>query len=188
VILVAVTVAAGVALGWLRGGRLHNLGRVRLRAVPLLAVAVVVQVLLAGGAGSVLAVARMLLVVAAAAVLSFMWANRGLPGMVLIALGAGANAVVMIANAAMPVSRRALQVLGQGAAPLTAGRHVLAGSIDGGARLLWLGDVLPVPLLGSVVSPGDVAIAVGVGVLLPALMCRRPRVVGGRRPDPRSAR
>jgi len=33
-----------------------------------------------------------------------------------------------------------------------------------------------------------VAIAVGVGVLLPALMCRRPRVVGGRRPDPRSAR
>lgn len=181
--LVVATLMVGLAIGWARGGRVRALARARLRGTVMLWVAVLAHGLLTLGAAGSASTARALLAAAHGAVLAFAWANRHLPGMALVALGSAANGTVMVANGAMPVSRRALQTISS-APPTPSGRHVLADELAGGARLIWLGDVVPVPPLGSVVSAGDVLLAAGVAVLLPALMCRWARQPQHRRAPP----
>jgi hypothetical protein len=86
----------------------------------------------------------------------------------LVALGLGANALVVALNGAMPVSAtaaaRAQVALDDVAAGLDS-RHEVA---DGSTRLALLGDVVPVllPLRPEVVSPGDVLVASGLGQLV----------------------
>jgi hypothetical protein len=78
-------------------------------------------------------------------------------------------------NGAMPVSLNALIRAGVGNATITDPRHELS---DAATRLPWLGDVVPVALpgLGQAVSPGDVLIAAGAGLLLYAGMGASGRV------------
>jgi hypothetical protein len=114
------------------------------------------------------------LVVSAGLVVAFLTGNRGLRGTGLVALGLLANALVVGANGAMPVSADAAARAGVGTADLIAGsdpRHVPAGPQT---RLRWLGDVIPVPLprVPLVVSPGDVLVAAGLGQLVVAGMLR----------------
>lgn len=179
--LVAATMALGVAIGWLRGGRLARLEQVNLRAVPLLGLAAAAQVLVfLGAADAALSARRGLLGAAHAGALGFLWANRRLPGAALIAVGTAANALVTVANGAMPVSARALRTMDAEIHRLPAGRHVLADSVGGGARLPWLADMIPLPVLETVVSVGDVLLAAGAGVLLSGLMTRPATGSSGR--------
>jgi len=162
VLLVAVG-ALGVALVT-RG---TGLGRVHLRAVRLLVAAAVVQLVTSALApGS--AVARgVALVLTTLLVGLFVLGNRRVAGTPLIGLGLLLNVLVVGANAAMPVSVDAAERAG-----LTRGLHLerdaMREEVGAGTRLPWLGDVVPValPWQPQVVSPGDVLVAAGVGLLL----------------------
>lgn len=106
--------------------------------------------------------------------LGFTLANWSVAAMPIVVVGLVLNATVILVNGGMPVRAEAVSSVGLDtdeldAADLGAKRH-LEGPDD---RLTFLGDVLPLPPLGEVVSVGDVVLAVGVaGLLFRAL---RPR-------------
>ena len=163
--LVLVVLAVALALGWARGGGLDRLG-----ALPLRSRRLVVGSLLAQLAGTVVGgpFYAVGLAVSAALVVWFLSRNRGIRGTGLVACGLLANALVVGANGAMPVSLDASARVGIGSQDLLTGedaRHEPAGE---GTRLGWLADVVPVPLplRPEVVSPGDVLVAAGLGQLV----------------------
>src|SRR5690606_29400366 len=140
-VLVVVTVALGVAVGYLRGGRLRHLAEVSLSRLALLGVAFGAQLALtaltAAGVRTGV-VGSALLVASQVALVAFVWANRALPGMVLVALGFGLNALVIIANGAMPVSATAIAAITSEPVAIAAGKHRILSADD---RLPWLADV-----------------------------------------------
>ena len=163
--LVLVVLAAALAIGWARGGSLTRLGALPLRSRRLVVAALLVQ--LAGTfVGGPFYPAGLLL--SAALVVAFLVRNRGVRGTGLVALGLLANALVVAANGAMPVSAEAAGRAGTGVQHLLTGadaRHELAGP---DTRLRGLGDEIPVPLplRPEVVSIGDVLVAAGLGQLV----------------------
>ena len=170
-LLVVVVLLVALVVGRLAGGTLGRLGALPIRARRLVVAALVVQLLGAfvGGPGHPAGLA-----VSAGLVVAFLAANRGVQGTGLVALGLLANAVVVGANGAMPVSAEAAGRAGVATSGLLAGvdpRHELSGP---DTRLPWLGDVVAVPLPRAplVVSPGDVLVAAGVGQLVVAGMLR----------------
>ena len=145
--LLASGLVLGVIAGLVARGDPRRLGDIRLRGLPLIALAVAVR-LAVPLAPLPLFAASLLLVFAVAA-----W-NRTLPGAWLIALGALSNAVVVAANGAMPVDL---------AADLQAGRP---GAFDGAhtllgpqTRLPFLADIFPITR--GVYSVGDLVSAAG---------------------------
>ena len=163
--LVLVVLLCAVLVGRVCGGSLDRLGALDLRRRRLVVAALAVQALgtVVGGPFSAVGLAG-----SAALVTAFLVANRGVRGTGLVALGLGANALVVALNGAMPVSpdaaARAQVPLEDVAAGLDS-RHVVA---DDDTRLPLLGDVVPVllPLRPEVVSPGDVLVASGLGQLV----------------------
>lgn len=172
--LVLLVGIGALLLGLLAGGRPGSAAS-RLRALRLLLVAALVQLLaalVADGAGAPYAAA---LAVSAVFAGGFVLANVHVPGVALVGLGLVLNAAVVGLNGgAMPVSAPAAARAGVDATrfPLPAagpddagGRH--SASADD-TRLGFLGDVIPVPspLRAEVVSAGDVLVAAGVGLLV----------------------
>ena len=98
----------------------------------------------------------------------FVWANRHLPGMVVIGLGALSNAIAIVVNGGvMPASSTALRAAG--IAPN--GDDGFANStVVEDPNLLFLGDIFSVPdswpIIDNVFSVGDVLIAVGIVILV----------------------
>jgi hypothetical protein len=179
-LLVAVILLLALVAGWLAGGDVRNLAAIRLTATWLVFVAVGAQAPLAGlvalGAPGP-ALSRPLLGLSHLALIAFIAVNRHAPGMLLILVGFGLNAAVIVANGAMPVSPEALASLG-GDPGFAAGKHML---LDEATALPWLADIIAVPGLRMVVSVGDIVLAVGVGVLVVAQMRRFPPQPGRRR-------
>jgi len=110
----------------------------------------------------------------------FLVANRRLPGMALVGLGAAGNLLAIGANGGvMPASPTALAAAGMPADP--PGFANSAALAD--PRLAFLGDVFAIPAgwpLANVFSAGDVLIAVGAvvavhGICGSRLPWRRPR-------------
>ena len=163
VLVVAVAaLAVSVATGWTR------LARVRIRAVRLLVAAAVVQLgtsALVPGSGFARVTA---LVLTTVLVGLFLVGNARQPGVPLVALGLLLNVVVVGANAAMPVSVDAAARAGMSRAELGLARDAMREPSGATTRLGALGDVVPValPRWPQVVSPGDVLVAAGVGLLL----------------------
>jgi hypothetical protein len=148
---------------------------VRVRAVRLLAAAAVVQVgtsVLAPGSGVARATA---LVLTTLLVGLFLVGNARLPGVPLIGLGLLLNVVVVGLNAGMPVSVAAAGRAGIAPADLHLDRDAMRQPTGPHTHLAALGDVVPVALPGrpQVVSPGDVLVAAGVGLLLLTAGARR---------------
>lgn len=93
----------------------------------------------------------------------FVWANRSIPGMVVIAVGALCNLVAIAANGGvMPATASALS---------SAGLDTKAGEFANSTtvadpKLQFLGDVFAipdsVPVLDNVFSIGDILIAIGI--------------------------
>jgi hypothetical protein len=98
----------------------------------------------------------------------FLAGNARLPGVPLVALGLLLNVVVVGANAAMPVSVSAASRAGISRADLHLARDAMREPTGPDTRLRALGDVVPValPRRPQVVSPGDVLVAAGIGLLL----------------------
>jgi hypothetical protein len=168
-VLLVMVLAAGAAR--LTGGRFSNLADNTLSGLHWLAAACIGQLLgaLAGGIAYPVG-----LIGSAACIAVFLRLNLFRPGVALLALGFFGNALVVALNGAMPVSATAL--LRAGLDHFVADpRHELA---DPSTAMPWLGDVVPVALpgLGQAVSPGDVLIAAGAGLLLYAGMGATGRV------------
>jgi hypothetical protein len=162
--LVVVVLVAALLLGWATGGTLERLGSMELRSLRLVAAALAAQLLGSVVGGPVYPVG---LVASAALVLAFLARNRRARGTGLVAIGLLANALVVAANGAMPVSPQAADRAGVGVLEVLTGdrRHELEGP---DTRLRALGDVVPVPLpwRAEVVSAGDVLVAAGLGQLV----------------------
>jgi hypothetical protein len=160
--------AAAVARA--RGGRLEALADTRLRYAPLLVAGLSLQVLFAAWSPDWLTDQAELAIVlwSNLAVVLFIALNRELPGMSLMALGLALNVFVIASNGAMPVSERASDLAGIPSAPGSAAlKHELLGP---DTKLPWLGDVIPLPRLGEVLSVGDVVLIAGTIRLIYARM------------------
>lgn len=181
--LVVVALLVGLGLGLSTGGSLRRLGRLALRDRWLVVAAAAVQV--AGAGLAVVVDARWVrwayvvgLALSAAAAGVFVARNRRLPGMALVAVGLAANALVVVANGAMPVSAAAAERAGV-LAPALVGdadpRHATEGP---GTRLALLDDrvAVPLPVLPDVLSAGDCLVAAGLGLLV--LVCSRREIEG----------
>ena len=140
----------------------------RLRAVRLLVVTGVVQLVVAvawsdsGWArGAALAVTGVLVGI-------FLYANRRAPGVLLIAGGLLANLVVIAVNAAMPVSVGAAEAAGLSRAELRLAEDPTREPLTAETTLGLLADRIPVglPVWPQVISAGDVLVAAGIGLLL----------------------
>ena len=163
--LVLVVLLCALLVGRLCGGSLERLGALELRRRRLVVAALGLQALgaVVGGPAYALGLAG-----SAALVTAFLVVNRGVRGTGLVALGLGANALVVALNGAMPVSPDAAARAEVPLDDVAAGsdsRHVVS---DGSTRLPLLGDVVPVllPLRPEVVSPGDVLVASGLAQLV----------------------
>jgi hypothetical protein len=145
------------------GGRLSRLGQVRLRYTgvlmsSLLAQIVIIEILT--GPQAVLAAVHLASYAGSG---WFMWANRRLPGLLVVAAGALCNGAAIVANGGvLPASPHALAV---------AGLADPAGFTNSGTvhdpRLWFLGDVFAIPAgwpLANVFSVGDVLILLGAAV------------------------
>jgi hypothetical protein len=167
-VLLVLVVAAGIAA--LRGGSFETLARTDFRWVPVLIAALLAQVafdiwdpdwLSEGGGLAVILVTN-------AAVAVFLARNWSLPGMGLAAAGMVLNVVVIWANGAMPVSLRAAEIAGLEGPPREPGlKHEI---LTDDTLLPWLADVIPLPVLGRLISIGDVVLALGIGWLVYARM------------------
>lgn len=169
--------AVAVVLSAVRGGRLRNLAYAEITAGWLLFAGLALQFAVnaaaargwlpdAGLSGwSVLLVSQLL-------VIAFLAANRRLPGVWLVAAGLALNAVVMAANRAMPVDPAAIAALGLDGATVPPGKHTL---MTADTHLPWLADIIPVPWLRSILSVGDLVLAVGLLPMTHALMTSPPR-------------
>ena len=174
--LVLAVLAVALLLGWFGGGSLARLGNVSLRRRRLVLAALLVQV-----AGSVVGgpFYPVSLVASAVLVVSFLALNRGLRGTGLVALGLLANAVVVGANGAMPVSLDASARAGVSTQALLTGADLRHETSDRRTHLPWLADVVavPLPLRAEIVSPGDVLVAAGLAQLVVVgMLSWRPRV------------
>ncbi|MDX1621820.1 MAG: DUF5317 domain-containing protein [Nitriliruptorales bacterium] len=185
--LALVTLGAAVIVGYLRGGRLSRIAEADLRSNWLLFAGFGCQVLLDLLAGRGIVgegVAGYGLILAShLGVLAWVGLNWWRPGMGLVFTGFAMNAVVIAANGAMPVDPDAITALGIGEVAVPAGKHVL---MTGDTRLAWLGDTIPLPILRTIVSWGDIVLAAGLIPLLHHLMTFRPaaeRRGGARNPD-----
>jgi len=164
--LLVVTAIALVLSVPLAGGRLSRLADIRIRAVWAVLLAVVIQVGISdvapGGSHGVhvaLNIASYMLDA------YFLFANRRIAGVPIVALGAGLNILAISTNGGvMPASASALRISGiDPRAGFDNSAHLVH------AHLAFLGDVIPVPgpwPIGNVLSVGDLTIFIGALIVL----------------------
>lgn len=183
--LLLYSIALGLIIGRIAGGRVRNLERVHFAWWPLALAGLLVQLVLfadpiqerIGAEGPAIYVASTLMVMAA------LLRNLRQPGLAILALGAGLNLTVVLANGGyMPSSAAAwLELTGTAAVPVAHySNSVLIGP---GTVLPFLGDifVFPRPLpMATAFSIGDAFIALGaVTFLVTAMRSRRSTVADG---------
>ena len=156
----------------LTGRSLGRLAELRLRwlwtAPAALALQVLIVTIAPGGDPALHAVVH---VSTYLLVLTFLWMNRGIAGTWVIGVGAVLNTVAILANGGvMPASSTAQRLAG-----LTEGSGFHNSAALAHAKLLALGDIIPVPgPLPNVLSVGDCVIFTGMLVLLLGA-CRKRR-------------
>jgi hypothetical protein len=164
--LLALAVVLGLVVAPLAGGRVRRLGDLRLRMPWLLGAALATQVLVL----SVFTGPKTWWRVGAylgsyALIVTFLVANRTMPGFGVITAGVVLNLVAIGANAGvMPASSGAASTAGL---PTASGDVFANSAVLAHPRLAFLGDVFAVPAswpLANVFSVGDVLLAVGAFV------------------------
>jgi hypothetical protein len=179
-LLVIAAIACLVSVPLL-GGRLTRLTELDIRAswTALAAAGLQVWITQSPGGSHALHVAMHLASYGLVAV--FLVANRRLPGMPVLALGAALNVLAIAANGGvMPASASALRIAGIDTSDGFANSAAVAHP-----HLQWLGDVIPVPgpwPIGNVLSVGDLVIFAGALYLLHRVC--GSRLALGRQPAP----
>jgi hypothetical protein len=168
VALATLILVLALAAGRVLGGRVADLGQLRVRDGGWLVAALTVQVV-----GSLVANAQRPayaagLVVSALLAARFAARNRHLAGIPLACLGLLLNALVVAANGSMPVSAHAAARAGVPVEQLALPADPRHEAMGPGTRLPLLGGVIPVPLppRREVASFGDVLLAAGIGLLV----------------------
>lgn len=160
----------GIVVGALAGGRLDSLAGLRLRWVPLILLGLLVQVAVftdaggraAGDAGPAIYAAS------TAAVFVAVLRNLRVPGVALIAIGAGCNLAAIVANGGwMPADPDALAAVGGLADGYTNSVVVADPALQPLTDVFALPGWLP---LANVFSIGDVLIGVGIVVTIAVAM------------------
>lgn len=185
--VLVVFVVLAMALVPLARGRLSALLDLRIRWPWLLLAALAIQLLAAYVPGEADAWRTGAHVASFPLGLAVVWANRKIPGIWLIGLGALLNGIAIVANGGvMPASLSALRTAGLDPSPdVFVNSDVLADP-----ELLFLGDVFAVPEswpFANVFSIGDVLVALGAAYTIHAvcgshLVPARFRKVPGRVP------
>jgi hypothetical protein len=169
--LIVLTIVAAAVIGSIAGGTFRDFPSVKIRRAWLALAGVVLQFIPLGGAA-----ATVLLYASFAALIGFAILNIRAPGFALILIGLVMNALVIVANHGMPVTRDALERSNQSAtlADLIengGAKHHLA---DDGTILLPLGDVIPLGApFDQAISVGDVCVQLGVAWFIVFGMPRR---------------
>ena len=169
--LLLYSIALGVLIGRLAGGRLRNLERVHFVWWKLALAGFAVQLVLFAGpvAERIGSLGAPIYVVSTLAVMAALLRNLRYPGLIVVAIGAALNLIPVLANGgAMPSAPEAWRVLtGVAALPVT---HFSNSVLIGPETLFpFLGDIFvwPRPLpLANVFSVGDAIIAVGAIIFL----------------------
>jgi len=163
------------------GGDLRGLGRLELRRPELaladLGLQVVVTSVIPGADHTLLSALHLGSYALAG---WFVWANRSLSGILPMAAGGALNLAAIVANGGvMPASARAIALSGLDVGDGFANSAALADP-----RLLFLGDIIPVPAgpVANVLSVGDLVLFAGLALLL-ARACR-PLPAPARPPAP----
>lgn len=182
----ALGVFLGLALGLIAGGQLDNLVSIRLRWLPLLLLAAAARFGLdaALSMGAVPDGLRLwLVIVAYVGLTAVLLVNRNLPGMTAAAIGTAANGIAIVANGGwMPVWQPSLAAAGFDSTAVHSGFHrMLVGPVDAGffAHGGPLVDIIPIPLplVQSVASVGDILLGTGLAFFLFAAVVRAPILV-----------
>jgi hypothetical protein len=178
-VLLLYSIAAGLLMGRLLGGRVRNLEHVRFRWWQLAVGGLVVQLLLfadpiqerVGSEGPIIYVASTL------AVLLALLRNLRLPGLAVIAVGAVLNLAPILANGGyMPSSPEVWREL-TGAAAVPVAFYSNVSLIGPDTLFPFLGDIFafPRPLpMATAFSLGDAIIALGAVVFLVTAMRTLP--------------
>jgi hypothetical protein len=160
--LLLVALVIGLVAGVVTGGKLGNVANVNLRWPWLVVGALVVREATVFSPLSRIEGVQYLYAASLAVLIAWtIWHVDRLRGAWFVAIGAALNLIVVLANGArMPVA----QAL---AGPLVErghiGQYVLMGA---GTNLSWLADWIGVPgPLGGAYSPGDVVVALGIGIV-----------------------
>jgi MFS family permease len=165
--LLAAALLVCIATVPLFGGRLEALAELELRARWTLIAALGTQMTIVygvpGAPHDLLSVAH---VASYGFAIGFLWANRRVPGLMIIAIGGASNLLVIAMNGGvMPASASALRTAGLKDTP---GQFASSISV-GHPKLAFLGDIFAVPAsfpVHNVFSVGDVVIVLGAFVLL----------------------
>jgi hypothetical protein len=164
-VLVVIAIACLLSVP-LAGGRLRRLGELEVHATWAVLGSAAIQVVITSAVrGGDYALHVGLHVTSYALVAWFLFVNRRLIGMPFVALGAGLNVLAISVNGGvMPATAAALRIAGIDTSGGFANSAVIAHP-----RLLFLGDVIPVPgpwPIGNVLSVGDLLIVAGALLLL----------------------
>ncbi|KKM09840.1 hypothetical protein SY88_16755 [Clostridiales bacterium PH28_bin88] len=170
-------VILGILVGRIRGGRLRNIGSQPIRVLVLALSAYFIQWFLnfamERGMTQVISYTMYLHLFSYILLFLFLFANRKLPGMKIIALGVFLNFIVIAANGGMmPASL-------DGLAPeykesLLQGNLATYTVIGPETRLPFLADIIPMPFpRGKMMSPGDAVMALGIFLFLQGAMQSR---------------
>ena len=166
--LIAVAALAIAVLVPAAGGKLSNLGRLRLRGVWTVCAALVVQTMALVIAKVPQGAARAVHIATYVAILAFIFANRRIPWIWMLAIGTALNFLVISANGGvMPASRAALQAAGLNN---ETGFH--NSSLNAHPHLGVLGDIFATPPslpLANVFSVGDVILLIGLAMVIVAI-------------------
>jgi hypothetical protein len=167
-IIVAAFIIAGLTVP-LAGGKLSALTALRLRALPVICLAMALQIFVINIVASSINtdVAEGIHLLSYVLAFVFVWLNRRVAGIGILAIGATMNAVAIGVNGGvMPTTDWAIKTSGQEAE--VAGTFTNSGRVEE-AKLVFLGDVFawPSPMpLANVFSLGDILLVVGSSVAL----------------------
>ena len=160
--LLLVGLVVGLGVGIATGGKLGNLAHLRFRWPWLVLAALIVrEAAVVTPLSRVDGVQYVYAAALAALVAWTVWHVDRVRGVLLVAIGAAMNLVVVLANGArMPVAPSLAGSLVQRG---HVGQYVLMGP---DTRLNWLADWIGVPgPLGGAYSPGDVVVGLGIGLV-----------------------
>lgn len=173
----------GLALGYLRGGRIGNLARLELRGIWLLLPPLVLQLLIfpLGARGPLITWGTPYWhILSYLFLLGFVVWNRRYPELWVVGFGMILNFLVIVANGGyMPVSGEALRKAGLEKVAQALEEGTRTGNttlMSHDTRLNFLGDWLFLPSwipLSSAFSIGDVVLGIGALALLARRMVRR---------------
>lgn len=158
-------VVVGIALGFVLGGRISNLGRLNLRWAPLAMIGLFVQLALFADpvASRIGSFGPPIYVASSALVLAALIRNLEIAGLKVVAVGAISNLVAIIANGgSMPASLNALAALGKS---VGGGYSNSVEAVD--PALVGLTDIYALPAwlpFANVFSIGDLLIGIGIAV------------------------